>query len=164
MRRALLVCALALIAGALARPAQALPEVYAGAGIHRFGIDKFSGGSNSLAIGVGVDDLLKGFGVGLNAYVPGADVVVNADLRYSILKVPFLRIFAGIGAGAQRSTTELKATLTTAKTSTTSWGAVVEGFVGARVSIGTYFVGLDVGGARWSSIEPYGILTVGLTL
>ena len=164
MRRALLVCALALVAGALPRPAQALPEIYAGAGLHRFGLDKVSGGGNSLAVSAGVDDLLKGFGVGLNAYVPGADVVVNADLRYSILKVPFLRIFAGIGAGAQRTTAELKATTTTPKTSTTSWGTVLEGFVGARVSFGTYFVGLDVGGARWASTQPYGILTVGLTL
>lgn len=170
-RRFILVCLFATVAATVARPALALPEIYAGAGFHRFGFGSSASATHSLALGAGVDDLLKGFGFGVNAYMPWDDFsnpVINADLRYSIFKIPFLRVFAGAGVGARRS--ELKSYIQASSTSSattttsTSWDAAVQGFVGARVSLGLWFVGLDIGGARWAEWQPYGILTVGVTL
>lgn len=164
MRRLLLAFVFVALSFAFVRPVQALPEIYVGAGVHQFGMLGSTASAHSLAVGAGVDDLLKGLGVGVNAYVPGENVVVNADLRYSLFKVPFLRVYAGIGAGTQRTTSKIAATTVSSATETSGWGAVFEGFIGARVSVGTYFAGLDIGAARWADVQPYGTLTVGLTL
>ena len=174
IRRFILVCLFTTLAGAVARPALALPEIYAGAGVHRFGFGSSASATHSLALGAGVDDLFRGFGLGVNAYMPftdfpSSDPVINLDLRYSIFKIPFLRVFAGVGAGTKRST--LKAytnapagsTAGSTVTKTESWGGALEAFIGARVSLGLWFVGLDIGAAKWEDFQPYGILTAGLT-
>ncbi len=166
IRRFILVCLFTTLAGAVARPALALPEIYAGAGVHRFGFGSSASATHSLALGAGVDDIFRGFGLGVNAYMPftdfpSSDPVINLDVRYSIFKIPFLRVFAGVGAGAKRSTSSVTDLKTVTKTST--WGGAMEAFVGARVSMGLWFLGLDIGAAKWEEFQPYGILTAGLT-
>lgn len=130
MRKALLaVPVLAVLA--LARPASALPEIYAGLGATMAGVPsaKFEG----LGFGVeaGVDDIFASLGLGAQVDFIDFDPALTAELRYSIIKVPFVRLYTGLGVGVAGLSTE-----------TTGTGGA---FIGARISIIAIYVGIKLG-------------------
>ncbi len=134
-----------------ARPAQALPEPYAGIGLHTFGLPGKDSTTYSGMLEGGVDDIIAKFGLGARLELPDWRTILDLQLRYSLFKVPFIRVFVGAGAGIQRYA---------------GWNGTFEGFVGARLSLGLPYIGATIGVAHWGGTDttnPYGTLSLGLS-
>jgi hypothetical protein len=131
------------------RAAQALPELYAG-----LGASAARQPNNLSDLGfvmqAGVDSIVAGLGAGLQADV-ASKTALTAELRYSLLKIPLIRVFAGVSAGLQGFTSSPSGT--------------VGAFAGARFSIGVPYVALQLGGVYADgNVSPKGLLTLGISL
>jgi len=135
------------IATLAARPAQAW-ELYAGAGV---GATQKPREFRDMAIllQAGVDDIVKGLGVGGHGRFTTGGPGAALEVRYSLFKIPLLRAFVGASVGLDGLTTQLSG----------RYGA----FAGARLSLGLPFVGAQVG-ANYATgkITPEGLVSVGL--
>lgn len=147
MLRLLLVSVFALPVLCLAAPAHALPEPYVGIGV--FGSKANGGTSYAGLVEGGADALYSDFGAGLRVDVgKSLDPALTAELRYSILKLPFIRLLAGGGFGVVART----------------WNGSVNAWVGGRVSLGVPYLGLRVGVETPGGVHPFSTLTFGLSL
>ncbi len=153
MRRILILSV--LLSSLFALPAVALPGIgapYVGIGTHTYG--GFPGVSNvnyGGTLELGIDDLLKSFGIGLRMDLPtfkSFDPAANIELRYSVFSVPFVRLLAGVFAGVQKNV-GLDGTY---------------GFFGAaRFSLGLPYLGINLGAQGGNGyFTPYGQLTLGV--
>ncbi len=142
-----------------ARPAAALPEIYGGLGVRSYALPGSDSAAYAGTLEAGVDAIFSDIGAGLRVDTPQWKPAVAVQLRYSVLKVPFARIFAGIGGGVERARVDSNAL---------SWNGTFEVFAGARVSMGLPYLGLNVGGAKShygdNGFQLFSTLTVGLAL
>jgi len=145
-----------------ARPAIALPEVYGGLGARSYGMPGSDKGAYSGTLEAGVDAIFANLGLGVRVDNPTWQPAVAVQLRYSVFKIPFVRIFAGVGGGVERGGNDKPGS------KDLSWNGTYEVFAGARVSMGLPYLGLNVGGAKSyygpDGFQLFSTLTIGLAL
>jgi hypothetical protein len=158
MHRFLITAALVLLgAVATVRPAAALPEPFVGIGASTFGLPGGSGTSYGLALEGGVDDILSDIGAGLRIDAPFSNFtspLIAAQFRYNILKIPFVRLLAGLDIGVKG---------TTAKDS--SWNGAGGAWAGARVSLGLPYIAaiVGLGYVKGGGGDLYSAITLGVS-
>lgn len=164
MKRVLLLVLLALPLAFAARPVLAVPaigEPYVGLGARSYGLPGSDGVGYAGTLEGGVDAiLLSNYGAGLRVDFPAWKPSAVVQFRYSILKVPFIRLFAGLGGGFEQVRTGANNSL--------KWNGIYELFVGARVSLGVPYLGVDVGGAnsayKTDGFDLFSKITLGVSL
>jgi len=148
MSRVLLTFAFVLGMFCVARPAAALlPEPYVGIGAAgaRYGSEL----GVAFTAEAGVDDIISSLGVGLRVELPSFDPILLAELRYSIIKLPFVRLLAGLHGGVEHTTKD--------------WNGALGAFVGGRVSLGVPYLAATVGVSSAGEIHPYATVTLGVS-
>lgn len=153
MRRLIVLCA--LLTSFLALPALAIPgigAIYGGIGTHTYGgFIGQSGTSYGGTLELGIDDLLKKFGLGVRFDLPtfkSFTPAANLELRYSIFSVPFFRVIGGVFGGVQKDV---------------GMNGIYGVFGAARVSLGLPYIGLNLGAQGvGTNLSGFGQLTVGV--
>ena len=153
MRRIIVLCA--LLSSLFALPAFAIPGVgalYGGIGTHTY--MGFPGQSSAYYGGTlefGIDDLLQKFGLGVRFDLPSFKAftpAANLELRYSILSVPFFRLYGGAFGGVRKDV---------------GMDGTYGVFAGARVSLGLPYLSVNLGGQGQNThLDPFGQITLGV--
>jgi hypothetical protein len=160
MKRVLLLLLLLAPIALAARPASALPEAYAGLGVRSYDLPGADGNQYAGSLEGGVDDVLSNIGAGLRIDLPDWKPAAVVQLRYSVFKIPFVRIIAGLGGGVERARTGGSSSL--------SWNGTYELFAGARFSLGLPYLAVNLGGASSkygpSGFQMFSTITLGVSL
>jgi hypothetical protein len=154
MRALLIVLAMVTVAG-VARPAAALPEAYVGLGARTYGLPGTAGVRYAGSLEAGADAIYNDLGLGLRIDVPDLNPSFMAQFRYSVLKLPTVRLLAAGSLGVQKPPSGYE------------FSRAYELLLGARASLGLPYVGLDLGGANnWPDVKQFKLfakLTVGFS-
>lgn len=153
MLRLLFALALTATALGLARPAHALPEPYVGIGA--FGSKDGDSSLFAAELEGGVDAIYSGLGVGARVELPlSFKPGLTAELRYTIIKLPFVRLLGGVGGGVVKGDDPVKS----------DWAGTANAFVSGRVSLGLPYVAVRLGVAVPNGVSLFGTLTFGISL
>lgn len=160
--RMLLALAFAFPLLCAARDAAAIgPELYAGLGVRTFDLPGGDKTDYSGTLEAGIDNIIADIGAGLRIDSPKWKPAVSVQARYSLFKMPFVRLLIGAGAGVERSPNASGST-------NYSWNGTYEVFGGARFSMGLPYLGLNIGGAKSNfgsdGFQMFSTLTLGLAL
>jgi hypothetical protein len=153
--RVVLAAVAVLCACALARPAAALPEGYVGLGVRSYGLPGTSNVRYAGSLEAGADAIYDGLGLGLRIDTPDLNPSFMAQVRYSIIKVPTVRVLAAASLGVQKPPSGYE------------FNRAYELLLGTRASLGLPYIGLDLGGANnWPDVRQFKLfakLTVGFS-
>ena len=151
-RQLIIVLAFLSVSAAAAAPAHALlPEPYVGLGTRTFGLPSGSAGW-ALSLEGGADAILSDMGAGIRVDFPFKSLgnpLIAAQFRYSILKIPFIRILAGAEGGVIKGSKSMDGT----------FGA----WLGARASLGLPYVNLNLGYSYAGKAELFSVITIGMS-
>ncbi|MSP93047.1 MAG: hypothetical protein EXR79_14805 [Myxococcales bacterium] len=152
MTRLFLAVLAFLAVSAAAAPAHALlPEPYVGLGTRTFGLPSGNAGW-ALSLEGGADAIFSDMGAGIRVDFPFdsfGNPLIAAQFRYSILKVPFIRILAAAEGGVIKGSKSMDGT----------FGA----WLGARASLGLPYLNLNLGYSYAGKAELFSVITIGMS-